>query len=616
MKFAFYFPMTLLHSFCTIYTVCVLSVLAKKQCTVTQGRADCSHQQLSEIPSDLPRNITVLDLSHNQLKQLPSANLSKYDQLVQLDVGFNILHQFDPALCENLPLLKILNLQHNEYNKISEKYFISCTNLIELHLNSNGISSISGNPFEKLANLCVLDMSRNKMTSTALGTKQQLPNLQALLLFSNKISELKREALEFLGNTSLQKLDLSSNSVKVIHPGCFRPLRNLHTLTIENTQLGPNLTQQLCSELVGTGIQVLLLSNVQLSKVHNTTFTGLAATNLTTLDISKNSLSQIDSNSFVFLKDVEVLNLEDNDISHVSSGTFSGLSKVKSLNLKNYFSHSKASKLDDLSFQWLKNLEFLNMDNNKISNLTENTFTGLTSLKVLSLSQCTVNLQTITNKTFSSLANSPLLSLNLTKTGIANLEKGAFSCLGHLQTLDLGLNRINQELNGQEFLGLQHIEMIYLSYNNHLTLSSNSFISVPSLKKLFLRKTGLSIMYPNPSPFKVLQNLTILDLSNNNIANIQDNVFEGLSNLRILNFQHNNLARLWKHFNPGGPVLFLKGLCSLEILSLVSNGFDEIPAAAFKGLSQLQKLELGENNVNILPPSLFDDQRSLLILDI
>ncbi|KAM8939438.1 toll-like receptor 3 [Pelodytes ibericus] len=596
-----------IHVLYGLHAICVLPVKAETRCKVLQEKADCSHMKLSVIPSDLPQNIKELDLSHNQLKKLPAANLSIYDQLELLDVGFNTLHLFEPALCEKLLQLKTLNLQHNEFTKISEKDFVSCSHLNELHLNYNGITSINGNPFEKLENLSILDMSHNKMTSTLLGNKQQLSNLKELLLFSNKITTLKKEAFEFLGNTSLQLLDLSSNPLKEITPNCFQSVRNLHTLKMTDMELGSILTERLCSELGSTGIQALLLINVQMSKIKNSTFSGLLYTNITTLDISKNRLTQIDSGSFVHLPRLQFLNLENNLVSHLNLEAFRGLSELKSLNLKKFLGSSKVSIIDDLAFQWLTKLEYLNLEGNRLSSITKNTFTGLTSLKNLSMVQCTSNLQTITNETFSSLSMSPLLMLNLSKTGISKLEYGAFLFLGSLEVLDLGLNNIDQDLDGHEFKGLHNIEVIYISYNHRLTVTSNSFIFVPTLKKLNLRKTQLTFRDPNPSPFRVLQNLTLLDLSNNNIAVIQEDLLEGLASLRILNLQHNYLARVWKKANPGGQVLFLKGLHNLEILNLLSNQFDEIPARAFKGLSKLNILDLGENNVYILPESLFDD---------
>lgn len=65
-------------------------------------------------------------------------------------------------------------------------------------------------------NLIKLDLSHNGLSSTKLGTEVQLENLQDLLLSNNKIHILRSKELDFLGNSSLKKLDLSSNQIKEV----------------------------------------------------------------------------------------------------------------------------------------------------------------------------------------------------------------------------------------------------------------------------------------------------------------------------------------------------------------------------------------------------------------
>lgn len=398
------------------------------------------------------------------------------------------------------------------------------------------------------------------------------------------------------------------------HPGCFNAIGNLFGLNLNKVQLRPSGTEKLCLELSNTNIRYLSLSQVQLSRISNLTFSGMQKTNLSILDLSNNDLTVIENGSFVWFKNLQILNLENNKIANLFSHSLVGLTSVNYLNLKNSINR----KIDDFAFQSLKRLESLIMDENTFPEITPKTFIGLENLKNLSLSKCIITLgatkRTITNRTFSSLANSPLQVLNLTRTKITNIQAGAFSWLDELKTLDLGINEISQELTGQEFQGLSSIETIYLSYNNLLTLTSNSFVFVPSLRKLRLRRVGCSNLDISPSPFHTLQNLTVLDLGNNNIANVREDLFDGLHQLEILDMQHNNLARLWKHANPGGPVLFLKNLQNLGLLDLESNGFDEIPGEVFHGLSKLRSLNLGSNNLNLLPESVFNDLASLTFL--
>ncbi|XP_037382247.1 toll-like receptor 3 [Talpa occidentalis] len=610
-----------IYSFWGLLPFWLLYVSSTNKCVIRDEVADCSHLKLTQVPDDLPANITVLNLTHNQLRRLPPANFTRYRQLTILDGGFNSISKLDPELCQQLHLLKVLSLQHNELSHLSDKTFIFCLNLLELHLMSNPIQKIQNNPFVNLKNLIKLDLSRTGLSSTKLGTQLQLENLQVLLLSNNKIHTLRGEEFDFLGNSSIKILDLSSNPINEFSPGCFHAIGKLFGLSLNNVQLGPTLTAKLCLELSNTSIQHLFLSNVQLNRISNVTFFGLKQTNLTRLDLSRNGLNVIDNSSFAWLPHLEYFSLEYNNIGHLSSYSFYGLSNVRYLNLRRSFTKQSNAlaalpKIDDFAFQWLKGLEYLDMDDNNFPNIGRNMFTGLIKLKYLHLSNSFASLQTLTNETFLSLTHSPLLLLNLTKNRISKIQSGAFFWLGHLELLDLGLNEIGQELTGQEWKGLENIVEIYLSYNKYLQLSSKSFALVPSLQRLMLRRVDIKNLVSSPSPFYLLRNLTILDLSNNNMANIDDELLEGLEKLEILDLQHNNLARLWKHANPGGPVQFLKGLSHLHILNLESNGFDEIPTEVFKDLVELKTLNLGLNNINILPPSVFDNQRSLKSLNL
>ncbi|XP_026522912.1 toll-like receptor 3 isoform X1 [Notechis scutatus] len=590
---------------CTIPTNCGST---QNICKITDKMADCSHLKLSQIPSNLPADITALDISHNQLRTLLPKNLTKYNQLVYLNVGFNSISKLEMHLCLSLPLLEVLRLEHNQLRTLHEEVFTSCTNLRELNLGFN-ILNTKNDPFKNLKNLAFLDVSHNHLSSTKLGSQQQFENLQELVMSQNQITELNKEDLYFLGNSSLKRLDLSTNPIKKFQPGCFHAIENIYGLDLNNVPLGPDGTEKLCLELTGTKIQNLSMSNVQLSRISNLTFSGMSKTNLSILNLANNYLSVIENASFIYFSNLKELNLMNNNITKLFSHSLYGLHNLNYLNLKN--SHVR---IINLAFQWLAHLNYLIMDGNRFLEITPHTFKGLENLKNLSLCQCNIN--SITNMTFASLANSSLQFLNLTKAGIIYIKPKAFFWLRQLKMLDLGLNNIKQKLTGQEFQGLSNIETLYLSYNYQLNLTSESFTLIPSLRKLRMRKVRCSNLAITPSPFRKLKNLTILDMGNNNIANIKDDIFDGLHQLEILDLQHNNLARLWKHTNPDGPVLFLKNLHNLRLLDLESNGFDEIPHKAFYGLSLLRSLNLDSNLLNLLPKSVFDDLTSLSFLSL
>ncbi|KAM8773090.1 toll-like receptor 3 [Acanthopagrus schlegelii] len=592
----------------------------KTSCVVKGGRADCSHLSLSEVPPNLPGNLTSLDMSHNRLGGIPPASLTAYPGLLHLDVSYNSITKLDGGLCQTLPLLQTLNVKHNQVLNLKKEDLSHCTSLTQLNLASNRLR-LEGEPFTALQSLTFLDVSLNKLKSAKLGSQPQLPSLVNLSLALNDFTTLKKDDFSFLNQSSfLQVLNLSSVSLKTLEPGCFKPISRLRTLIMDGSKTGTLIIAKLCAQLSGTAIDVLSLRNMRLVTLTNTTFTGLQKTNLTFLDLSNNGMGKIEKASFKWLSELQSLVLAENNIKHLTKDIFQGLTSLKRLNLTKALvkSHTSAVPIiDDYSFQPLTALESLILQKTAVREITENAFTGLTSLKELDLSWTSYTaLKNITNKTFISLAGSPLRKLNLIGADITQINPGCFSVFGNLTTLLLDRNYIKQTLTGKEFEGLGRVQEIYMSNNfQRVNLSSTSFVNVPNLRALTLGKSlTATALDRDPSPFSPLSNLAFLDLSNNNIANIRGNMLEGLVNLRVLKLQHNNLARVWKSANLGGPVLFLKGAQKLTSLLMDSNGLDEIPVDALRGLTELRELSLGNNLLNSLKGAVFDDLNSLRAL--
>lgn len=591
----------------------------KPTCLVLDGKANCNHMNLNEIPSNLPRDIYSLDMSHNRLGKLPPATLSLYPGLLHLDVSYNSISVLEEGVCQSLMLLKTLIMQHNVVHLLMERNLRHCSNLTVLILASNKLK-LQGEPFTALQSLMVLDVSRNHLTSVKLGSLPQLPSLVTLALSYNDVATIQKDDFSFLiGSPSLRFLNLTYLPLESIERGCFKPIAGIHTLTMDGTKLSPPLMSNLSFELSGTAITSLSLQKTSLVTINNSTFKGLESTNLTFLELSYNTMAKIENGSFQWLSKLESLYLAENNLKHLTKITFQGLCSLKNLNLRRALvkSHSSSTPIiDDYTFQSLGKLENLDMENTAFREITKHTFSGLISLRQLYLgwSSC-LTLKSITNKTLVSLATAPLTLLNLTATSISSLGSGAFSNLGNLTTLLLGRNFIRQTLTGEEFKGLGQVQEIYLSNNEQtITLSSTSFVHVPSLRSLMLGKALTGTLDLDPSPFRPLSNLTYLDLSNNNIANLNSGLLDGLVHLQVLKLQHNNLARVWKSANPGGPALFLRDLRSLAVLDMDNTGLDEIPSEALRNLTNLRELSLNNNVLNKLTGSIFDGPGSLQVL--
>uniref|UniRef100_A0A8C6RRY2 Toll-like receptor 3 n=2 Tax=Nannospalax galili TaxID=1026970 RepID=A0A8C6RRY2_NANGA len=85
-----------IYSFWGLLPLWILCASSTNTCTVRHEAADCSHLKLTHIPDDLPTNITVLNLTHNQLRRLPPVNFTRYSQLTILDGGFNSISKLEP----------------------------------------------------------------------------------------------------------------------------------------------------------------------------------------------------------------------------------------------------------------------------------------------------------------------------------------------------------------------------------------------------------------------------------------------------------------------------------------------------------------------------------------
>ncbi|KAM9792782.1 toll-like receptor 3 [Neosynchiropus ocellatus] len=592
----------------------------KTSCFVRDDYADCSRLSLKAVPADLPRSIKSLDMCHNRLLEVPIFSLRPYTRLVRLDVSYNSITKVNRSLCELLPLLQTLNVNHNELHVLVKEDMGPCRRLISFHIAGNRLK-LKGEPFAALQSLQFLDVSGNNLQTAKLGSHPQLPNLVSLNLGFNGFVQLNQDDFDFLNlSSSLQVLNMSSVPLKRIQPGCFHPIRGFGTLIMDGSNLGTLGVSKLCAELSGTNITALSLRRLKLVVLNAPTLKGLEKTDVTVLDLSSNGMGKIENGSFRWLSKLQRLILEENTLKHLTRDTFRGLKSLKALNLKRALIKSRSTAtpiIDDFSFQALTELESLDMRTTAIREITENTFTGLRSLRELDLSWSSCqSLKHLSNKTWASLAGSPLRALNLTGTALVRIDPGAFSHLRNLTSLFLDFNYVKQTLTGWELEGLESIRDIHWSNNYQgITLTPTSFVFVPSLRALTLVKS-LTVLSLNldPSPFKPLSNLTVLDLSNNNIANLKMSIFEGLANLRVLKLAHNNLARLWKDANIGGPVLFLKGLNNLLSLELDSNGMDEIPTRALEGLTNLRELTMGNNVLNNLRDSVFDSLSSLRVL--
>ncbi|XP_054281620.1 insulin-like growth factor-binding protein complex acid labile subunit [Macrosteles quadrilineatus] len=216
-------------------------------------------------------------------------------------------------------------------------------------------------------------------------------------------------------------------------------------------------------------------------------------------------------------------------------------------------SHNHLVSLSTKSFEAQKKLVEFHLNHNRMSQISNTTFLGLKSLKVLSLRG----------------------------NFLEDLPDKLFSVLSLLEELDLGQNRI-MRIDSTAFAGLPNLRILSLDDNMLKTVPTPTFPYLASLAELHV---GLNVFTAlSDDAFKGLSKLSVLDVSDASLVNISENAFRGLGSLRKLVLTGNRLISI--------PTKQMSSLTRVEELSIGQNEFRSIEHHAFQGLQNLRQLEI------------------------
>ncbi|XP_041981335.1 connectin-like [Aricia agestis] len=198
-----------------------------------------------------------------------------------------------------------------------------------------------------------------------------------------------------------------------------------------------------------------------------------------------------------------------------------------------------------------------------------------------------------------------LRSINIKYGNIGDITSFAFANLTNLNEAVLSSNQIGT-LESYAFAHLPNITLINLEDNALIEIDKVSFFDLPKLQKLVFTKNNISTIYDGT--FQHTFNLLELDLNKNTIYHLNRHTFDGLANLRKLDLRRNCISNLTE--------FTFAELWNLQELLLGKNDIKYISERAFDGLSQLWKLSLDDNKLLTLPSGLFEGVRGLSSLDL
>jgi Leucine-rich repeat (LRR) protein len=337
--------------------------------------------------------------------------------------------------------------------------------------------------------------------------------------------------------------------------------------------------------------------------------------------LSNNKLKTLDTFIFGFLNELRKLNLASNNISSLNENCFFNLGNLRNLKMcSNQINSTDFLKSNE---NILYNLEYLDLEANKIAYINERHFHSYHKLSYLNLNSNPIE----------SINHNAFIWLSLLKTlWVSNTKIDSLFLNSNLVELDLSY--LNASISGIE--QLTNIEWINLAYSKvncsfglflrsstkYVDFSYNQFkweydsnifnVLGSFLEVLKLRQTNLQKL--DQINLKNLINLKHLDLSFNNLSFISPDSFEFNLNLEYLDLSSNSLYEFsivlnkLKYLNLDNNQInstneVLKDYYSIKIFKMANNRLDKYPSFEMsqiksENVETILEFHLNQNQIN------------------
>uniref|UniRef100_A0A3B4A9I5 Uncharacterized protein n=1 Tax=Periophthalmus magnuspinnatus TaxID=409849 RepID=A0A3B4A9I5_9GOBI len=182
-----------------------------KNCTADfydQTKIDCTKNDLTTIPSDIPKSATLITLTKNRIQTIRQTDLRGFTQL------------------------KTLRLRNNHISLIEDGAFIDLSSLTHLNLAANNLENLTDNMFKGLSNLIFLDLSFNLFRNISKFVFEPLNSLEELYMSEKNPVDLTN-IISHTPSIRILSGDVQSFEDKL----CPFPLLNLTTLQLDDSSL-------------------------------------------------------------------------------------------------------------------------------------------------------------------------------------------------------------------------------------------------------------------------------------------------------------------------------------------------------------------------------------------
>uniref|UniRef100_A0A3Q1J9E4 Immunoglobulin superfamily containing leucine-rich repeat 2 n=1 Tax=Anabas testudineus TaxID=64144 RepID=A0A3Q1J9E4_ANATE len=192
-----------------IATVLTTGLACPELCTCSDkhGRhfADCAYKGLTEVPNDLPPNVTTVSLSANKIRLIPVGSFHNVGQVTSLWMAHNEIMSIEQGTLAQLVQLRNFDISHNKIVDFPWEDLQNLTALQLLKMNHNEMVHLPRDAFSNLKDLRSLRLNNNKVMTidcevqVLFTTRRRVPNL--LIIISVSICLLTVSTVPLLGAT-------------------------------------------------------------------------------------------------------------------------------------------------------------------------------------------------------------------------------------------------------------------------------------------------------------------------------------------------------------------------------------------------------------------------------
>ena len=551
------------------------------------------HCKIRQVPprsfSGLP-GLKKLSLeSHNAewssvLMEVDPLGLKNLRRVEEISLAHNNIWSLPRGLLCDLSSLRKVNLSNNHLLSVSDAGLSSevgsvCrTSISSMDLSANHISTLQRGDLRQAEDTLIkLDLSKNKLALLGDRALEGLVALTELNLADNQLAALPPAIFNRSSGRVMERLHLQNNSLTLLPAKIFAGLSGLRHLNLSRNAISSSL---LSSEAFSglERLEELDLSHNQLAKVTSGNFKDLVS--LKVVLLGHNAMHTVSGDTFFSQRSTLVtLGLSHNQLARFTEGDFlSGLDKLRSLSLD----HNKFESLPGNVFGQTPSLEDLSLDNNRLSSVPRS-ISDLKVLKTLDLGENLIG-DLGDGDLFFGLEH--LYGLRLSGNLLESIDKGHFANASNLHVLNLARNRLTHIEQGS-FDGL--VELRALRLDNNALTDVNGVVS--GLSKLQWFNVSSNRLQWFDYAF-VPSSLEWLDLHYNQIEELGNyyKLGEGY-NIKTLDASQNKIKSLNKLSLPAQ---------SLETVNLSGNEIEDIEPKLFEDKPNLSRVLLKQNSISHL----------------